>query len=152
MGEPPPQPPSPAPAKVYYDGCPGCAMDKKKETHKGVPYKELLFVGITSFASGTCVIYDWQSVKYWMAIATRFLLGALNGFLAPVKAYSIEVCQPEQQALGISIVNTAWGMGVIIGPTIGGYLAQPAKQYPNLFHENSVFGRNALDSFNTKLE
>nr|XP_034606893.1 uncharacterized protein LOC117866726 isoform X2 [Setaria viridis]XP_034606894.1 uncharacterized protein LOC117866726 isoform X2 [Setaria viridis]XP_034606896.1 uncharacterized protein LOC117866726 isoform X2 [Setaria viridis]TKV99124.1 hypothetical protein SEVIR_8G023100v2 [Setaria viridis]TKV99125.1 hypothetical protein SEVIR_8G023100v2 [Setaria viridis]TKV99126.1 hypothetical protein SEVIR_8G023100v2 [Setaria viridis] len=43
------------------------------------------------------------SVKYWMAIATRFLLGALNGFLAPVKAYSIEVCQPEQQALGTYI-------------------------------------------------
>ncbi|CAN6339498.1 unnamed protein product [Urochloa humidicola] len=81
------------------------------------------------------------SVKYWMAIATRFLLGALNGFLAPVKAYSIEVCQPEQQALGISIVSTAWGMGVIIGPAIGGYLAQPVKQYPHMFHEKSVFGR-----------
>ncbi|CAO2145483.1 unnamed protein product [Urochloa humidicola] len=80
-------------------------------------------------------------VKYWMAIATRFLLGALNGFLAPVKAYSIEVCQPEQQALGISIVSTAWGMGVIIGPAIGGYLAQPVKQYPHMFHEKSVFGR-----------
>lgn len=60
MGEPPPPPspsPSPsasAPAKVYYEGCPGCAMDRKKETRKGVPYKELLFVGITTFASGTC--------------------------------------------------------------------------------------------------
>lgn len=102
------------------------------------------------------------SAKYWMAIATRFLLGALNGFLAPAKvaievcppdqipaaehlslslslvanehcclllccyvqAYSIEVCRPEQQALGISVVSTAWGMGVIIGPAIGGYLAQ----------------------------
>jgi hypothetical protein len=45
------------------------------------------------------------SAKYWMAIATRFLLGALNGFLAPAKVractiqyntYSIEVCPPDQ--------------------------------------------------------
>ena len=52
MGEPP----SP-PAKVYYDGCPGCAMDSKKESRKGVPYKELLFVAITTFASGRCITH-----------------------------------------------------------------------------------------------
>jgi hypothetical protein len=40
------------PAKVYYDGCPGCAMDRRKESREGVPYKELLFVGTTTFASG----------------------------------------------------------------------------------------------------
>lgn len=196
--------------KVYYDGCPGCAMDRRKESRAGVPYKELLFVAAATFASAlpitslfpflyfmirdlrvaereedigfyagflgaaymigrgvasvfwgvvadrvgrkpviafsvlSVVVFNTLfglSAKYWMAIATRFLLGALNGFLAPAKAYSIEVCRPEQQALGISVVSTAWGMGVIIGPAIGGYLAQPAKQYPHLFHEKSVFGR-----------
>jgi MFS family permease len=45
------------------------------------------------------------SVKYWMAVTTRFLLGALNGLLAPIKAYSIEVCRAEHQALGLSIVK-----------------------------------------------
>ncbi|PWZ27535.1 Protein ZINC INDUCED FACILITATOR-LIKE 1 [Zea mays] len=179
--------------KVYYDGCPGCAMDRRKESRAGVPYKELLFVAAATFASAlpitslfpflyfmirdlrvaereedigfyagflgaaymigrgvasvfwgvvadrvgrkpviafsvlSVVVFNTLfglSAKYWMAIATRFLLGALNGFLAPAKAYSIEVCRPEQQALGISVVSTAWGMGVIIGPAIGGYLAQ----------------------------
>uniref|UniRef100_A0ACD5Y498 Uncharacterized protein n=1 Tax=Avena sativa TaxID=4498 RepID=A0ACD5Y498_AVESA len=71
------------------------------------------------------------SVKYWMAITTRLLLGALNGFLAPIKAYCIEVCRNDQQALGMSTVNTAWGLG----------LAQPAKQYPHIFHDKSIFGR-----------
>ncbi|VAI15842.1 unnamed protein product [Triticum turgidum subsp. durum] len=53
MGEsPPPTPPPPAaPAKVYYEGCPGCAMERRKESSTGTPYKELFFVGITTFAS-----------------------------------------------------------------------------------------------------
>ncbi|TVU50729.1 hypothetical protein EJB05_02125 [Eragrostis curvula] len=206
----PPQSPPSAPVKVYYDGCPGCAMERKKDSHKGVPYKELIFVGVTTLASSlpisslfpflyfmirdlhvaqreedigfyagflgasymigrgfasifwgmvadrigrkpviafsifSVIIFNTLfglSVKYWMAITTRLLLGALNGILAPIKAYSIEVCQAEQQALGLSVVSTAWGLGVIIGPAIGGYLAQPVKQYPHLFHEKSAFGR-----------
>jgi hypothetical protein len=37
-------------------------------------------------------------VKYWMAIATRFLLGALNGFLAPVKVLCcIQVAIPKNK-------------------------------------------------------
>uniref|UniRef100_A0A0E0F2D9 Major facilitator superfamily (MFS) profile domain-containing protein n=1 Tax=Oryza meridionalis TaxID=40149 RepID=A0A0E0F2D9_9ORYZ len=64
------------------------------------------------------------SFTYWMAIATRFLLGALNGLLGPIKAYAIEVCRPEHEALALSLVSTAWGIGLIIGPAIGGYLSQ----------------------------
>uniref|UniRef100_J3NB57 Major facilitator superfamily (MFS) profile domain-containing protein n=1 Tax=Oryza brachyantha TaxID=4533 RepID=J3NB57_ORYBR len=188
-------PPSPAvmSRSVFYDGCPGCAMERKLESSKGIPYKEFIFVGITTIASslpisslfpflyfmiedlhvakkeqdiglyagflgasymvGRCfaslfwgvvadrigrkpiikfsilsvVIFNTLfglSVRYWMAIATRFLLGALNGMLAPIKAYSIEVCRPEHQALGLSIVSTGWGIGLVVGPAIGGYFAQ----------------------------
>ncbi|KQJ92423.1 protein ZINC INDUCED FACILITATOR-LIKE 1 [Brachypodium distachyon] len=218
MAEPASSSPAPAPepaekkkaAYQYHEGCPGCAMERRKENRKGAPYRELFFVGITTFASAlpitslfpflyfmiqdlhvaqreedigfyagflgasymvgrgfasifwgmvadrigrkpvimisivSIIIFNTLfglSVKYWMAIATRFLLGALNGFLAPVKAYCIEVCRDDQQALGMSTVNTAWGIGLIIGPAIGGYLAQPAKQYPHIFHEKSTFGR-----------
>nr|CBX25238.1 hypothetical_protein [Oryza brachyantha] len=247
MAEPEPPPA----AKVYHDGCPGCAIEQRKEEHRGIPYKEFLFVAITTLASslpisslfpflyfmvlnpfpsleqirdlhiarteedigfyagflGTtsdkefidCVtmfihttfttLSDIQyclhgasymigrgfasilwgmvadrigrkpviifsifavivfntlfglSTKYWMAVSTRFLLGALNGLLAPIKAYSIEVCRAEHQALGLSIVSTAWGIGLVVGPAIGGYLAQPVKQYPHHFHEKSIFGR-----------
>ncbi|KAM0877387.1 hypothetical protein ACQ4PT_035521 [Festuca glaucescens] len=81
------------------------------------------------------------SVTYWMAIATRFLLGALNGLLGPMKAYAIEVCRPEHEALALSLVSTAWGIGLIIGPALGGYLALPAEKYPNIFSPDSLFGR-----------
>uniref|UniRef100_R7W2S1 Putative membrane protein n=1 Tax=Aegilops tauschii TaxID=37682 RepID=R7W2S1_AEGTA len=86
-------------------------------------------------------IFFGLSTKYWMAIAARLLLGSLNGLLGPIKAYAIEVCQTEHQALGISVVNTVWGLGVVIGPGLGGYLAQPAEKYPQTFSKESVFGR-----------
>ncbi|XBI05265.1 hypothetical protein VPH35_133445 [Triticum aestivum] len=202
--------PPPPPACVYYAGCPGCAMERKKGNNTGIPYKELFFVGITtlssalpvsslfpflyfmiedmrvaenktdiglyagllgaSYMAGRCfasifwgvvadrigrkpiiafslftvVIFNTLfglSTKYWMAITTRMLLGSLNGMLAPIKAYSAEVCRPEHHALGLSIVSTGWGIGLVIGPSIGGFLAQPAKQYPNLFSDKSIFGR-----------
>ncbi|KAF7143826.1 hypothetical protein RHSIM_Rhsim05G0161700 [Rhododendron simsii] len=81
------------------------------------------------------------SVNYWMAISTRFLLGSLNGLLGPVKAYASEIFREEYQALGISAVSTSWGIGLIIGPALGGFLAQPAEKYPAIFSKDSVFGR-----------
>ncbi|XP_021826755.1 protein ZINC INDUCED FACILITATOR-LIKE 1-like isoform X2 [Prunus avium] len=81
------------------------------------------------------------SVNFWMAISTRFLLGCLNGILGPIKAYASEVFREEHQAIGMSAVSTAWGIGLIIGPALGGFLAQPAEKYPNIFTQSSIFGR-----------
>nr|XP_048326205.1 protein ZINC INDUCED FACILITATOR-LIKE 1-like isoform X7 [Ziziphus jujuba var. spinosa] len=81
------------------------------------------------------------SVNYWMAIITRFLLGCLNGVLGPIKAYAVEVFRTEYQALGVSTVSTAIGIGLIVGPAVGGYLAQPADKFPEIFSKNSLFGR-----------
>ncbi|XP_057828136.1 probable peptide/nitrate transporter At3g43790 isoform X4 [Cryptomeria japonica] len=82
-----------------------------------------------------------MSVNFWMAIATRFLLGSFNGMIGPVKAYASEVCREEHQAFGLSIVGTMWGIGLIIGPALGGFFAQPADKYPSIFSKKSLFGR-----------
>ncbi|EEF37383.1 Multidrug resistance protein mdtG, putative, partial [Ricinus communis] len=81
------------------------------------------------------------SVNFWMAVTTRFLLGSLNGLLGPIKAYACEVFREEHQALGLSTISTSWGIGLIIGPALGGFLAQPAEKYPNVFSQESLFGR-----------
>ncbi|KAJ4970912.1 hypothetical protein NE237_004011 [Protea cynaroides] len=81
------------------------------------------------------------STSFWMAISMRFLLGSFNGLLGPIKAYASEVCREEYQPLGQSLVSTAWGVGLIIGPALGGFLAQPAEKYPYIFPEESLFGR-----------
>ncbi|KAF5207524.1 Zinc induced facilitator-like, partial [Thalictrum thalictroides] len=77
-----------------------------------------------------------------MALTTRFLLGSLNGALGPIRAYASEVIsRPEHQALALSLVSLARGIGLIIGPAIGGFLAMPAEKYPDLISKDSLFGR-----------
>uniref|UniRef100_A0A0D6QRF1 Major facilitator superfamily (MFS) profile domain-containing protein n=2 Tax=Araucaria cunninghamii TaxID=56994 RepID=A0A0D6QRF1_ARACU len=101
--------------------------------------KPVMLIGIA-----TVIIFNTlfgMSVNFWMAISTRFLLGSLNGLLGPVKAYATEVCREEHQALGLSMLGTMWGVGLIIGPAIGGFFAQPAEKYPSIFSKTSLFGR-----------
>uniref|UniRef100_A0A7N1A8Z2 Uncharacterized protein n=1 Tax=Kalanchoe fedtschenkoi TaxID=63787 RepID=A0A7N1A8Z2_KALFE len=45
------------------------------------------------------------SAQFWMAVATRFLLGLLCGVLGPAKAYAMDICRKEHQALGMSAVR-----------------------------------------------
>ncbi|CAB4268625.1 unnamed protein product [Prunus armeniaca] len=196
--------------KVYYENCPGCKVEQRKELQRGLPIKMLVAVWLVvlsaalpisslfpflyfmirdlhiakreedigyyagyvgaSFMIGrvltsifwgvvadrygrkpviiigiaAVVIFNTLfglSVNFWMAISTRFLLGCLNGLLGPIKAYASEAFREEHQALGMSTVSVAWGIGLIIGPALGGFLAQPADKYPNIFSQNSIFGR-----------
>ncbi|XP_024318948.1 protein ZINC INDUCED FACILITATOR-LIKE 1 isoform X3 [Brachypodium distachyon] len=197
-------------AAAYREGCPGCAVDRRKALNAGVPYREFFHIWIIILVSclsisslfpflyfmirdfhiaktvedigfyagfvgaaymlgraltstGWGVIADrigrkpvivfgifsallfntlfGLSVNYWMAISTRFLIGSLNGLIGPIRAYAIEICRPEHQAIALSLVSTSWAIGLIIGPTIGGYLAQPTEKYPMLFPTHSLFGR-----------
>ncbi|XP_022752843.1 probable peptide/nitrate transporter At3g43790 isoform X2 [Durio zibethinus] len=81
------------------------------------------------------------STSFWMALSMRFLLGCLNSVLGTIRAYASEVCREEYRALALSVVSTSRGIGLIIGPAIGGFFAQPAEKYPNVFSEGSIFGR-----------
>lgn len=194
----------------YYENCPGCQVDQRKQLQRGVPIKELVSIWIvvlcvaipisslfpflyfmvrdfhiakkeedisyyagfigSSFMIGraltsvfwglvadrygrkpviiigtaTVVVFNGLfglSVNFWMAISTRFLLGSLNGLLGPIKAYASELFSEEYQALGLSTISTSWGIGLIIGPALGGFLAQPAEKFPGLFSLESIFGR-----------
>ncbi|XP_019449339.1 PREDICTED: protein ZINC INDUCED FACILITATOR-LIKE 1-like [Lupinus angustifolius] len=81
------------------------------------------------------------STSFWMAVITRFLLGSLCGVLGPVKAYATELFREEHQAIGLSTVSAAWGIGLIIGPALGGYLAQPVEKYPHVFLKGSFWDK-----------
>ncbi|KAL3024361.1 hypothetical protein AAZX31_04G116600 [Glycine max] len=101
--------------------------------------KPVIIIGII-----TVVIFNTLfglSTNLWMAVSMRFLLGCLNGLLGPIKAYATEIFREEEQALGLSTVVAAWGVGLVIGPALGGYLAQPVLKYPHIFPKGSFWDR-----------
>ncbi|CAM8924546.1 unnamed protein product [Rhodiola kirilowii] len=96
------------------------------------------------FSTATVVVLNTLfglSVNFWMAFVTRFLQGSLNGLRGPITAYASEIFRDEHQAIGLSAISTSWGIGLIIGPALGGFLAQPAEKYPHIFSQNSIFGK-----------
>uniref|UniRef100_A0A1J3G6U7 Protein ZINC INDUCED FACILITATOR 1 n=2 Tax=Noccaea caerulescens TaxID=107243 RepID=A0A1J3G6U7_NOCCA len=101
--------------------------------------KPIILLGTISIAIFNALF--GLSVNFWMAIGTRFLLGSFNCLLGTMKAYASEIFRDEYQATAMSAVSTAWGIGLIIGPALGGFLAQPADKYPNVFSKDSIFGR-----------
>lgn len=68
-----------------------------------------------------------------LAMAARFAWGLLNGNIGVVKTMLSDVCPDDHTTRAFSFIGIAAGVGRIIGPTIGGLLAEPATKYPSLF-------------------
>lgn len=70
------------------------------------------------------------SVNLYMAIGSRVLLGLLNPTVGLIKTVVSELCAPKDQAFAMSVVSASWSIGLVIGPSIGGWTSRPAVQYP----------------------
>ncbi|KAE9592771.1 putative major facilitator superfamily [Lupinus albus] len=101
--------------------------------------KPVLVIGVISV-----VIFNTLfglSTSFWMAIIMRFLLGSLCGVLGTIRAHASELFREEHQAIGLSTITAAWGLGIIIGPALGGYLAQPVEKFPHIFLKGSFWDK-----------
>ncbi|XP_028400589.1 probable peptide/nitrate transporter At3g43790 [Dendronephthya gigantea] len=78
------------------------------------------------------------SKSFEVALVIRFTTGVIAGIAGTVKASLADVCDDTNQAIGMSVIVTAWNTGLIIGPAIGGYLARPADKY-SVFKKSSFF-------------
>ncbi|KAJ0959823.1 hypothetical protein J5N97_000474 [Dioscorea zingiberensis] len=110
--------------KVYYENCPGCKVEEEKALQRGIPVRKL--VAIWGSCSLLTRLYAWGYFPDLIYLHDQ--------------AYASEVFREEHQALGMSTVSTAWGIGLIIGPALGGFFC-PADKYPTIFSADSVFGR-----------
>lgn len=78
------------------------------------------------------------SINYTMAVFTRFLLGLFNPIIGISKTVVSEVCTKKHESMGMGVMTGCWSLGLIIGPAVGGLLANPVENYPNIF-QNSYF-------------
>ena len=66
----------------------------------------------------------------FLLILSRFLDGILGGNVALAKAYITDVSEEKDRAKSLGLIGAAFGLGFIIGPVIGGTLAQFGYNVP----------------------
>ncbi|MGM0846376.1 MAG: MFS transporter [Bacillota bacterium] len=94
--------------------------------------KPLITIGLIGFAIAE-FIFAFAS-GLWMLFASRILAGIFGSALMPTAmAYVSDVTEPEKRGQGMGILGAAMGMGIVIGPGIGGWLAEYDLSYPFLF-------------------
>ena len=79
---------------------------------------------MSSLVAGA-LAYLWMSAAeaLWMLFAARSLAGICAGNIAAAQAYIADVTTPENRAKGMGVIGAAFGLGFIIGPALGGFLA-----------------------------
>ncbi|XP_062080177.1 protein ZINC INDUCED FACILITATOR 1-like [Humulus lupulus] len=130
------------------ESCPGCILNNLKQSNSGIPFKHFFYVFVLPLTAALPIssLFPFLYFMIEFIIFIKFpslYVGHYNGVVNKyfVRAYVSEICHTKYQALGMSIISTAWGIGLVIGPALGGFLSQPAEKFPNIFSKDSLFGR-----------
>ncbi|CAG9955160.1 unnamed protein product [Clonostachys rosea f. rosea IK726] len=100
--------------------------------------KPVLICGLMS-TMVTFLIWG-MSTSLPMAITVRAIQGAGNGNVGIIRTMVAEmVTERVLQPKAFSIMPLVWSIGSVVGPSFGGFFAQPAKQYPNIFGNIELF-------------
>ena len=66
----------------------------------------------------------------WMFFLSRLIDGFTGGNLTAAQAYIADVSTPENRTKNFGLVGAAFGLGFILGPSIGGMLAKVSLNAP----------------------
>jgi multidrug resistance protein len=70
--------------------------------------------------------------NYWIALLSRSIAGIGGGSISAAQAYIADVTDKSERTKGMGIIGTAFGLGFVLGPFIGGILASYGYIVPNL--------------------
>lgn len=96
--------------------------------------RPVLLIGLVG-NTVTILTFGVSKTLTW-AILSRCLCGALNGNVAVAKTVLGEITDSTNRAYGFSLFGFTWAIGMVIGPTLGGFLSFPATTMPALFGQN----------------
>lgn len=100
--------------------------------------KPVLIMGLVGTAI-SMIVFGF-SPNLPTAIIARCLGGLLNGNIGVLQTTVAEIVTvKEHQPRAYSIMPFVWCLGSIIGPALGGALAQPCLNYPRLFVRGTIF-------------
>ncbi|GJQ09842.1 hypothetical protein GpartN1_g1633.t1 [Galdieria partita] len=75
------------------------------------------------------------------ALIFRFLHGLSSGNIAVAKTYLADITDSSNESTAFGLIGLTFGVGVVIGPVIGGFLSRPSVHFPQYFPPGSFFDR-----------
>ncbi len=91
--------------------------------------KPILLVGILGYV--ITMVWFGLATQLWMLFAARILSGILSSATAPTTMAYIGDSTPEdERGGGMGLLGAAGGIGTIIGPAVGGFLATTSLSMP----------------------
>jgi DHA1 family multidrug resistance protein-like MFS transporter len=91
--------------------------------------KPILLIGILGYV--ITMVWFGLATQLWMLFAARILSGILSSATAPTTMAYIGDSTPEdERGGGMGLLGAAGGIGTIIGPAVGGFLATTSLSLP----------------------
>jgi MFS transporter, DHA1 family, multidrug resistance protein len=91
--------------------------------------KKILLLGVLGNAATQ--VFFGLSTQLWMLFAARILSGLLSSATLPTAmAFISDSTTREQRGGGMGIIGAAFGIGMVIGPGLGGWLATESLSLP----------------------
>ncbi len=101
------------------------------KTSDAIGRKKILILGITGLFISMIIFY--LSKNLWHLYLGQIVLGSLTSAIFPVSmAYIIDITKQKDKAAAIGKIGAATGLGVVLGPGVGGMLAFDSLFFPFL--------------------
>ncbi|KIY71228.1 MFS general substrate transporter [Cylindrobasidium torrendii FP15055 ss-10] len=85
------------------------------------------------FGLGIALVFFGLAKHFWMLVVLRALQGVFNGNIGVSKTVMAELTDATNIGDAFALGPMMWGIGITIGPIIGGLLASPAQTWPRVF-------------------
>lgn len=93
--------------------------------------RPVLLIGLVGNSISTCC-FGLSNSLMW-AIISRSACGLLNGNIGVAKSVLGEITDRSNQGTAFALIGLNYGIGLIIGPALGGLLSHPVENFPSLF-------------------
>ncbi|PTB78943.1 MFS general substrate transporter [Trichoderma longibrachiatum ATCC 18648] len=101
--------------------------------------KRVLLIGLAGTAV-SCLGYGFATTFFWAAFWRAFG-GAVNGTVGIIRTMIAEITKEKRyQSRAFLLLPMSFNIAGILGPVMGGMLAESSKTLPGLFGEKAVFG------------
>jgi len=107
--------------------------------------RPVLLASLTAFGIDYLVMALAPSL--WFLVAARVVAGVTGASFPTAYAYIADISPPEKRAANFGLIGMAFGFGFIIGPALGGIVAQYGERLPFYLAAGLAFANVAYGWF-----